>query len=147
MHFQSNNPVFETTYLRIDTGYTTISFNKKDMVAHIRPYGEGVILTTIVSFTHVKDTIFLLKEDKQFLAKYKIINKNVLFDIDNEVYAINLKLYNKRFKNRLLVVNNNKHKMKKGRFLPMKKNMQYLNRKEATKKYGVDGINGALIIK
>ena len=147
--FISNlNPVLfeKTSFITTGIERTVLSFNEENNIVPIKKYGPGVKFKNNVIYIQVEDTIFLYREiDNSLVFRYKIVTKEILFDIDNSVYAISMKLYNKKYKDRILVIRKNNHRMVKISHLPNKSDIVFLNKEEAMKKYGVDGINGAII--
>jgi len=142
----NGNSIFiKTDYIKITPYKTVISFNKDNNYVSVSEFLGGITNSILCSFSQKNDTIFLYNNEGLIFNKYKVIKEDILYSVDDSTYVIPLKLYNKKYKNKILVKYPNKQKMVKIKHLSQKENMIFVDRKKAMNKYGIDGLNGLLI--
>jgi hypothetical protein len=140
----------KSEYITTDFLKVSLSFDRNDNNVVIIDNLGGMIVGKQAFYIQNGDTIVLYsKENGNILSKYKIVNKNILFDVVNEFYAITLKTYNKKYKDRMLIINKDgSRKMARiNRRMISGYNFTVLSRDEALKRFGIDGIHGAIILR
>ena len=147
----SNTQTFiKSEYVTTDFLKVSISFDRNNNNVVIIDNLGGIVVRSHAFYTQKEDMIFLYsKEEETLLFEYRILNEDILFDVVNGIYAITLKTYNKKYKDRMLIMNKDGSKkvIKINRWTKLGDDFIVLSKEEALKRFGIDGINGAIIFQ